>query len=186
MEEKCVNCNVNFFFKNVESRFDSFKKKIEKLSQKQGIVFDEDIFMDTIVKCMTTFSNGNANDNDVDYYFWVAYKQNIISFHTRNKFKNTLNFDDIEGDIVDTDYNSDIDEIVSLIKDEIKKDFGEKTLSAWILHVCSGYTYNELKECGYDDLNLHNEFRQIKRHILQKYITKNLKLKQLLIENNFI
>ena len=68
---------------------------------------------------------------------------------------------------------------------EVKENFGEKIFDAWLLHICNGLTYEEL-ECEYAGLNLHNEFRQIKRHITQKYVNKNPKLKRLLSENNLI
>jgi hypothetical protein len=55
-----------------------------------------------------------------------------------------------------------------------------------LLHVCNNYTYEELEKYGYKGLNLHNEFRQIKRHICSKFIKTNTKLKTLLIENNFL
>ena len=46
--------------------------------------------------------------------------------------------------------------------------------------------YSMYLECEYAGLNLHNEFRQIKRHICNKFVKTNKKLKTLLIENNFL
>ena len=182
----CLNDKVNAFFHNVEPRFESFKKKIKKLSTKNDIIFDEDVFMDTIIRCMETFSTENASDSDVDNYFWIAFKQNSFSNFSRNKFRNTVNFDEYGDDISDDEYNSDIDEIVDLIKNEVKNKFDEEIYQAWILHVCDGYTYEELEQYGYKGLNLHNEFRQIKRYISQKFVNKNTNLKRLLRENNFL
>lgn len=182
----CLNNKVNTFFHNVEHRFESFKKKMKKLSAKNDIIFDEDVFMDTIIRCMETFSTENASDSDVDNYFWIAFKQNYFSNFSRNKFRNTVNFDEYGDNIFDDEYNSDIDEIVDLIKNEVKDKFGEEIYQAWIFHVCDGYTYEELEQYGYKGLNLHNEFRQIKRYISQKFINKNNNLKRLLRENNFL
>ena len=175
----------NIFFNKIENRFESFKNKIVKLSYKNNIGFDEDVFMDSILRCTETFKNENATEIDVDNYFWKAYKQNMISSCTRDKFKNFVPLDKIKDDNNDCVYSDDIDEIVKIITTEVKENFGDKILDAWLLHICNGVTYEEL-ECEYAGLNLHNEFRQIKRHITQKYVEKNPKLKRLLNENNLI
>ena len=133
---------------------------------------------------MSTFSTENASDVDIDNYFWKSFKQNSFTKFSRDKFRNTVNFDDFGDNILTDEYNADIDEIVDLIKNEVKDKFGDDIYSAWILHVCNDYTYTELEENGYEGLNLHNEFRQIKRYICQKLINKNKKLKMLLVENN--
>lgn len=157
-----------------------------KLANKNKLTFNEDVFMDTIIRCMETFSVENATDMDVDNYFWKAFKQNSFSNFSRNKFRDTVNLDDFGDNLIDEDYNTDIDEIVDLIKNEVKNEFGETIYNAWILHICNGHTYTELEENGYDGLNLHNEFRQIKRHISNQFVKKNSKLRRLLTENNFI
>jgi hypothetical protein len=175
----------NIFFNKIENRFESFKNKIVKLSYKNNIGFDEDVFMDSILRCTETFKNENATEIDVDNYFWKAYKQNMISSRTRDKFKNFVPLDKIKDDNNDCVYSDDIDEIVKIITKEVRENFGDKILDAWLLHICNGVTYEEL-ECEYAGLNLHNEFRQIKRHITQKYVNKNPKLKRLLSENNLI
>ena len=69
--------------------------------------------------------------------------------------------DKINDNSNDCVYSDDIDEIVEIIKKEVKENFGEKIFDAWLLHICNGLTYEEL-ECEYAGLNLHNEFRQIK------------------------
>lgn len=187
MEEICLkNETDNVFIRNIEPRFKSFKKKIEKMSKKYNVEFDEDIFMDTIISCMQTFSTKDATDTDIENYFWIAFKQKTFSNFSRNKFRDTINFDNFGDDIIDEYYNKDIDEIVDLIKSEVKAEFGDKIYDAWILHVCNDYTYIELEKIGYEGLNLHNEFRQIKRHICNKFVKTNKKLKTLLIENNFL
>lgn len=186
MENICLNSQVNLFFHLIEHRFKSFKNKIKKIAKKNNIIFDEDVFMDTLIKCNNTFNIENATEEDIDIYFWTSFKQNCFSKFSRNKFRDTINFDNFGDDIIDDDYNIDIDEIVDLIKSEVKTKFGTQLYDAWILHVCEDYTYIELEEYGYKGLNLHNEFRQIKRYICNKFIKNNNKLKILLKENNFI
>ena len=183
MEEDCLMPQTNIFFDNVAPRFDSFKKEIKKLAKKNGIEFDEDVFMDTILKCGTSFSNLNNTNEDINLYFWKAYKQNSYSNFTRNKFKSTVDIDNIGDNIIDECYNNyEIDEIVNLIKTEVKEKFGNNIYKAWILHVCEGLSYKELQNNGFENLNLHNDFRQIKRYILNNIVAKNNKIKILLNE----
>lgn len=156
------------------------------MAKENNMFFDEDVFMDTILKCYETFHDENANNDNVDHYFWVAYKQNCFSNFSRNKFRDTVNLDDFGDKILDDDYNVDVDEIIDLIKNEVKSKFGEQIYNAWILHICYNYTYKELEICGYKGLNLHNEFRQIKRYICQKFANENNNFRTLLKENNFI
>lgn len=186
MENNCFNDETNIFFRNVEPRFEPFKKNIKKMATQNNIMFDEDVFMDTIIRCATTFSNKNATNKDIDMYFWMAFKQNSFSKFSRNKLRDTVSFDNIDINIFNENYNSDIDNILDLIKDEVINKFGENIYNAWILHICNEYTYTQLEENGYKGLNLHNDFRQIKRFIKQKLIKNNKILKELLRENNFI
>ena len=69
----------NPFFANIEPRFEAFKEKMCKLAHKNKVEFDEDIFMDTVIKCSETFNVENVTDIDIDNYFWTAFKQNCFS-----------------------------------------------------------------------------------------------------------
>ena len=186
MENDGYNANVDNFLHNVSPNFKLFKDKMEGRARKNKIPFSEDVFMDTLLKCAMAFSKENASNIDIDNYFWKAFKYNSFSYFTRDKFRDNINLDDFEDDIIDEEYNPDIDEIVDLIKQEVKKEFGPQIYDAWLLHVCNNYTYDELKRCGYEGLNLHNEFRQIKRYICQKFANENKTFNRLLKENNFI
>jgi hypothetical protein len=187
MKSTCLDTQMKAFFQSVNgAEFKSFKEKIMKRSATNNIEFNEDVFMDTIVRCLTTFSKEDATNIDVEHYFWRAFKQNSFSYFSRNKFRDAVNFDVFGDGIINEDYNADIDEIVDLLKNEVEKEFGSQICDAWILHICYGYTYTELEQRGYEGLNLHNEFRQIKRHIFNRFAKENKKLKTLLIDNNFI
>jgi hypothetical protein len=186
MSEDSFFTKNNIFFSKVEPRFNSFKTKIMKFSKLNKISFDEDVFMDTIIRCSETFKVENATNEDIDKYFWVAFKQNYYSKFKFNKFEQTVNLDDIDDDIIDEPYNSDIDEIIYLIKKEVYQEFGEKFYLAWIAHIEDGITYDELENKGYNKIELHNIIRQIKRHIKNQYVKNNKILKSLLFENGLI
>lgn len=184
MTRKCIDVQATVFFRCIEPRFESFKEKIKKLSAKNNITFNEDVFMETLLRCAETFPTVDVSEIDVDSYFWVAYKQNSYNTLTRNKFRNTITVDEYGDNIIDVEYNNDIDIIADMIKDEIEKEFGLSLCNAWMLHVCEGYTYSELDRAGYKDLNLHNSFKKIKRFVL-KLAKNNNMLKTILKENNF-
>ena len=179
----CV-LSKNPFFTNVEPRFKTFKEKIQKMATKNKIVFNEDVFMDTLIKCMNTFINENPKDSDIDKYFWVAYRQNIINTISRDKFKNTTEVSAL-GDMLDDDnYNEEIDILAEMTEKAIEERFGHRILQAWKLHVCEDLTYKEIAKLGYDDINLHNEFREIKRYMTGKYLKTNSTYAKLAKENN--
>lgn len=157
-----------------------------RLCTQNHYVFDEDIFMNTLIRCMSTFTKDNMTNTEVDKYFWTAFRQNMLSSITRDKFKNKVNIETIPDTFIDTEYNFAIDEIMGIIEKTVVEEFGQNVYDAWKLHICEKYTYEELEQMGYKGLNLHNEFRQIKRYIKGKLISKNSHLKTLLVENNFL
>ena len=133
---------------------------------------------------MTTFTNANPKNADVDKYFWVAYKQNLSNHIKRNKFRNTTDVTTI-GDLLEDDvYNEEIDTLAIMTENAIREKFGDRIFEAWKLHVCDDLTYKEIAKLGYDDINLHNEFREIKRYMSEKYITKNPEYARLAKENH--
>jgi hypothetical protein len=181
-----VQSPSNPFFTNVEKRFDIFKTKICKMAQKAKIGFDEDIFMDTLVKCMHTFSNPNPTDDDVDRYFWSAYKRNSYNSITRDRIRNRVDIDTLPEAIDEDGYNENIDNIVSIIEEEVRARFGDNAFEAWWAHTCENKTYKELDELGYGDVNYHNEFRQIKRYITGKFLKRNDAFRELVMNENLI
>ena len=172
------------FFTNVEPRFNSFKEKIQKIASKNHIIFDEDIFMDTLIRCMSTFMNETPNNNDVDKYFWVAYRQNMANALTRDKFKNKTDISAVTNTLIYEEYNENIDILADMCENAIREHFGDRVFEAWKLHVCDNLTYKEINKLGYEDLNLHNEFREIKRYMTGKFLKNNTQFTNLAKENN--
>lgn len=174
----------NPFFVNIEPRFDSFKEKMHKMASKNHLEFNDDVFMDTIIRCMSTFTNENPRDVDVDKYFWVSYKQNLLNHIKRNKFRNKTDITSA-NDLLDDDiYNNDIDVLAGMTEQAIKDEFGDRVFEAWRLHVCEDLTYKEIARLGYDDINCHNEFREIKRFITGKYLQSHPEYARLAKENH--
>lgn len=175
----------NPFFANIELRFDAFKEKMIKLARKNKLDFDEDVFMDTILKCMKTFENKVTDNNEVDKYFWTAFRQNMSSSKSRNKFKDNVQIETMVNRLDEDGYNADIDELVAIIENEIRQEFSDDVYEAWYLHICENKTYKQLEALGYGN-GLHNDFKYIKIYITNKLIKKNINFKRLAQENHLI
>ena len=80
----------------------------------------------------------------MDRYFWTAFRQNILSAKTRNKFKEVVQIETIAERIDESEYNADIDELVVIIENEVRQEFGNEIYEAWYLHICDGKTYKEV------------------------------------------
>ena len=175
---------INPFFQNIEPRFDKFKAKMCALAQKNKMSFNEDVFMDTLIRCMKTFTKEDVNNSEVDKYFWTAFRQNMISSTSREHFKNMTQIETIPDRIDDNIYNEDIDVMADMMETEIRREFGDTAYDAWRLHVCDELTYKELQNMGYGS-DLHNLFKKIKRHML-RFTSKNTTFGNLVRENNLL
>lgn len=173
------------FTEYTKSNFNELKKRIENRCKKEKYTFDEDMFMDTVVKCLTNCPKNKTSKVDIENYFWKAFKQNLLSKLSRDKYRDLIDFDDCDDDIIDEEYNEDIDKINEILKNAIITEFSQEIYDAWLLHVCNNYKYTELENNGYKGINFHNEFRQIKRYV-DKMIKNNSTLKRLLYENDLI
>jgi hypothetical protein len=78
------------------------------------------------------------------------------------------------------EYNAKTD----MCENAIREHFGDRVFEAWKLHVCDNLTYKEINKLGYEDLNLHNEFREIKRYMTGKFLKNNMQFTNLAKENN--
>jgi hypothetical protein len=180
-----MNLDTNRFFNNIESRFDELKTKTIKYAKKCNIDFDEDIFMDTILHCAEVCPDECYDNASIDNYFWVSYKQNVLTSKHRNKFKDSIDIDEPGVDVIDVIYNEDIDYIVDIIKDDIESKFGRVICEAWLLTVCEGWSINELESVGYRIPNIVKTFEKVDAYV--KNLSKtDSELKRLLYENNFI
>jgi ribosomal protein S8 len=187
MKPKPLATQSKTFANYVESNFNKLLRKVQNKSKQEKLAFDEDAFMDTIVKCLTSIDNNIITDSDIEKYFWKAYKRNVLSKLSKEGFKDVLQIDELneDDDVADEEYNEDVDKIIDTISFKIKQEFGVEIYDAWILHVCHDYTYKELEKQGFNATVLHNEFRQIKRY-LEKSMKNDKCFITLLKENNFI
>lgn len=139
-----------------------------------------DVFNDAFLKCYDTIK-----DRDYDEITTIKYFGAALSNNFRKEQKRTSEFLDIYGvnevDICCEElHNESKYELCDIINESVKKKFGERKHRAWKLHFMDGYTYEDLIEMGYDDINFHNLFRQINSYVKDKLPKENEDYKKLL------
>lgn len=156
---------ISNYFYEIKSNFQSGLKK-------RGLKFDEDIFSESCLKCLETLKDKEITEQEALKYFWVAYV-NRLKTPDKILFES---FDEI--DIMDEDYDSEIDELYDILIENLNKKFDNDLVEAWRLHFAKGVKYKELKEMGYD-YNFNPEFKKIIRYIKNKLLEENPRCKEL-------
>lgn len=128
----------NYFMEYISKRYDSIKNEFRGRIVRMGLVFDDDIFSDTIIRCNEKLSREKPNDKCMLSYFWRSFKLNTLRDLSYSRNKNTNVFPELRYDPDDT-VNEDFD----IISDEICRKFGEETYKLFVLHA-NGSTYDEL------------------------------------------
>lgn len=143
--------------------FSSIKEKFNINITKQGLVFNEDIFADTLLKCDEKLSNiENITDEEMIHYFWVAFKNNTLR---DLKYLRNATTDKIP-DVEDEEYTEDNDLFNNISRDIITK-YGRDLYNLFLLHA-NGMTYEELYNISNIE-NLKYKFRKIRESIRGKY-----------------
>lgn len=152
----------NLFLNRIASKFQSIHEKFQLNMIKLGLVFDEDIFVDTLLKCNDKLVKEGLCDKDIISYFWIAFKNNTLREfkylrnQTTDEIPETL-FDDSDGS---TDL---FDEVTKLIIDK----FGVEMYQLFVLHA-NGTSYDELYKITKMD-KLKYKFRRIREYVKSKY-----------------
>lgn len=151
------------FLVYIANNFNDVKHKFEVGIERVGLAFDEDIFSDTLIKCNEKLKETNINNNEMIYYFWMAFKNNTLREvgYLRNHTT-----DEIPEDIIDEEYNekNTFEQVTKLIINE----FGEEIYQLFSLHA-NGMTYEEL----YKITNLENLKYTFRR--VREYVRKQIK-----------
>lgn len=145
--------------------------------KKEKMEFDEDLFQETLIKCSETYKDDVNDMKKIKAYFWVAFKTNTIKKLSRQK--HFENIDEIDFDIIDEEYNPDIDEFVDIAKKYLYEEFGTELTDLWLRHVCESLDYEEVeKESGIH--NVHYQFKKIRRFIREEIPQKSPRFKELM------
>ena len=165
-----MNTEVYKFMDLVAKNFDSIKETVIKKCKSHEIEFNEDLFMDTILCCERVFGDKLISLNDCMKYFWVAYYNKIKTYKSKQNifvsYDDIINYNiqqpiiDSYNPLIDSEYNS----IVKIAYDKFDKEY----VDAWLIHICEGKTYKELREMGYD-FKFNDIFKRITKYIKKEY-----------------
>lgn len=165
MRRTSIDLSNTRFFDNVGPRFDTFKKNMMKCSVANKIPFDEDVFMDTILSCAEVCPEDCTTSEDIDNYFWISYKQNVYNSKRRFTNDSKVDMNAAEDELIWVSYNGDIDCLYEAIQDHLEDEFGYDIATAWMLHMCDGYSIGDLKAMGYNIPNPTGTFRKVKAYV---------------------
>jgi len=166
------------FLRQVSLIYEDIKKSFKLNIIKLKMEFDEDVFQDTLLQCANTYKDDVTDIKKIKAYFWVAFKQN-----TTNRLKRKKQMEDIDSmkgfDIIDDEYQPEIDEFVEIVRDELYEEFGEKISNLWLRHAAQREHYIELEEeSGID--NIHYQFKKIRKYIREELPKKNPRFRELM------
>lgn len=158
------------------NNFNNLKRNFQSGLKNKGYDFDEDLFIDTLLKCGSALKNRDITKSEMIKYCWTAYVNGLKRL--KLKEKTTLDIEETTVEIYDIPYNEDIDRIYEIIIKEVKERFEEHISSAWISHVCHNKSYKELESDGYD-FKFNYEFKRIMRYIRNNLLKNNEELSEL-------
>ena len=152
--------NKNEFRAFISSNYEKMKSMIQHLCKKQNIPFNEDIYEDTVLKCL--------QGDDIRHptkYLAIAYKLNYIN--DRDKACNRYCHDALTDiniyNIDDSIMSLDLHVIYNIIKDK----FGEDMLELYKKQLC-GWSIREIEGLS-GKSGLAYQFKKINQYIRDLY-----------------
>lgn len=144
----------------IAKMYNELKNGLSRESQKcWSKPLDEDVFHDTIIKCVDTCKKNELTIEQLKNYIFISYKRNYLREleYARNKNKIDLpkEFDIEVDDKYNTDYN--------FIKSKIIENFGEKEWELFEDYIY-GAKVSEIEREN-DEKGLYYRFNKIKNYI---------------------
>lgn len=118
-----MKTNHDYIQEYINNQYENIKKMLKKEYRKiESSEFDEDIFHETLIKCIDIFKNKETfDDNEFKAYLTASFKTNVIrdkQYHV-NSMKSDVNIENIDNNAI---YKDNID--FSLVIEDIKITFG--------------------------------------------------------------
>lgn len=166
----------------LEADFDTIKRNFRLACMKHNLMFNEDIFIDTYIKCVIALQDKDMTNISHISYFWTAYANNLHKSQRVSKFKpKSCVITDIHS--ATTEYEEDFKDLLyDIIQIAVDSKFGTGVTNIWKLHFIDNKTYEELELMGYEGINFHNLFRQINFYIKNILPKENEVFKKLLLQ----
>lgn len=137
------------FDEAIAKNFNKIKKDFIRKSINIFENFDEDIFMDSYLKCASALKNKQLTENEYIKYYWAAYCNSYKTDKVESSKFVSLDDPD-KGQVISlyTPYNINIDITCNDIIEGVRKKFGDYYTNAWLMHI-DGKSYKELESIGY-------------------------------------
>ena len=155
----------NILSNYIESNYDNIKTLLKKEWYKMKHKnFDEDIFHNTLLKCMDKFNSSKFNENDFIAYLVSSFKTNVIreDSYFINSTKDNKDVATIKKEIFDNctiDYEYLLNDICEIFNKEYAN-----ILEDWL----NGCTIKELNQL-YNKKNCRYIVDKIRKYILDNY-----------------
>lgn len=157
------NENNITFMNYIGENYESIKRKLKRVHNGyKEVLFDEDVFQDTILKVNESLKEKQFPIEVYEKYFCESFKRNLLReklYHFNSMTDKVYDFEDI--DISENNFiESKID--FKLVVEKLKKEFGDKFTEIYIDWL-KGYKIKELiekyevKSCYYH-INKMNNF----------------------------
>ena len=156
--------NGSNFLSFIGDNYNIIKKKLMFWCYKNKHKFNEDVYHNTIMNCNDTVVEHNLsfkNDAMVFAYIFQSFKTNLIreKIYSDNKPKNEVK----ETNKIDKGLSLEENCDMSIIKESVVKNFGEKSYDIFMEHI-NGESTNDLQE-KYNIKNMKGKIKQIKDFI---------------------
>lgn len=159
------------FMNYIEENYEAIKRKLKKVHNGYNdVLFDEDVFQDTILKVNESLKGKQCSKEVYEKYFCGSFKRNLLReklYHFNSMTDKVYDFEDV--DVFENKFiESGID--FNLVIETLKKEFGDDLTEIYIEWL-KGYKIKELiekynvKSCYYH-INKMSEF-------IKKFLTHN-------------
>ena len=151
------------FMNYIEENYESLKRKLKRVHNGyKEVLFDEDVFQDTILKVDESLKGKQCSKEVYEKYFFQSFKRNLLReklYHFNSMTDKVYDFENV--DIFNDEFiESEID--FKLVVETLKKEYGELLTDIYIDWL-KGYKVKELiekynvKSCYYH-INRMNEY----------------------------
>ena len=153
----------------VSNGFNKIRAEFERNSCNSFGEFDEDLLMDSYIKCCDALVDRDMQESEYIKYFWKTYS-NLYKTSRSNPLAMVRIDDPNNGRIINLQdpYNISIDLTCEKILKMVYKKFSKDHVDAWVLHVYDNKSYDELEELGYN-FKFNDIFKRITKWVRKEF-----------------
>lgn len=135
--------------------------------------FDEDAFNTSFIKCAEKFGTNVITCEDAIKYYWTAFNN---TSKTNESYSSKVElYDEFSDYFSDEQDDEDLEYFYNVVMDAIAETFDENDMLLYNLHVCYGWSKEEIEEAGYDCRKFEFKIKSIHEFVKEYCKSKNLK-----------